>query len=307
MSMTDPAPEPTRLAVRFDEAVPVLVIPDALPFERLREWLRQELPVVLADLGGRAARLDIGKREIQLFDVRRLLHLMRDEFQVEITGLYVRTAAIHRYAERELKLKLFTLSGSDDEPDDDEPSSPEDTIPGLADALAALADEAEPATDHLIVDELDEALEAPPEAFEPATLQRRPVPMPELPEEDEPEVDDHGGRRVLTITRTLRSGNAVRYDGDVHIFGDINAGAQVRAGGNVVVFGRCRGMVQAGAHGDANAFILAFDLSPTQLRIGRHIAIAPDRARSEGFAPEIARVDDDNIIIEPYRGRLGRR
>ncbi|MCB9681602.1 MAG: septum site-determining protein MinC [Alphaproteobacteria bacterium] len=133
------------------------------------------------------------------------------------------------------------------------------------------------------------------------------MPLPELPKDEEPEVDEHGGRRVLTVTRTLRSGGAVRYDGDVYVYGDVNAGAQVRAGGNVVVFGRLRGTVHAGANGDDGAFILALDLSPTQLRIARHIAIAPERPATDGYVPEIAAVDGERIVIEPYRGRLARR
>jgi septum site-determining protein MinC len=124
-------------------------------------------------------------------------------------------------------------------------------------------------------------------------------------------VDAQGGKRVLTLTRTLRSGAAVRYDGDVVIYGDVNAGAQIRAGGNVTVLGKLRGVVHAGAsgaQGSDEAWILAFDLAPTQLRIGRHIAIAPDRGGrgDDTLLPEIATVFDGAIVIEPWKGRMRR-
>jgi septum site-determining protein MinC len=307
MTQVDPTLQPLRLCVRHEEHVPVLVVPDAMPFAELREWVRGEMPEVLPEIGGRASRLDLGRREIQLFDVRRLLHLLRDEFQVEITGLYVLPEAIHRYAERELKLKLFPVqlhggSGATPEPSA-EPSAA--GLPGLDDVLAALIagnGAAEPEVEvvppavNAAIDEI---------SFEPITAARRTIPRPDLPTE-EPETDAEGGRRHLSVRRTLRSGVTVRYDGDVTVYGDVNPGAQIRAGGNVVVLGRLRGVVHAGSHGNEEAFILAFELAPTQLRIGKHIAIAPASAGSGEFNPEIAQVSGDTILIEPYRGRLRR-
>lgn len=294
---------PLRLVVRQDEGVPVLVVPAELHFDRLREWVRARMGEVLAELGGRACRLDLGEREIQLFDVRRLLHLLRDEFQVEVTGLYVRTEAVHRYAERELKLKLFLSDAGEALPEvfeDVEEDLPA-VLPGLGAALEALTEDEEasppPAPEAPAEDDDDAA----PATFTAAL--RRPVPLPEIPRE-EPAVDESGGRRVLTITRTLRSGSALHYEGDVHVYGDVNAGAQVRAGGSIVVFGRLRGVVHAGAQGDESAFVLAFDMAPTQVRVGRQIAITPSRPPSEAFAPEIATVQDGAIVLEPWRGRI---
>lgn len=280
--------------VRHDDTVPVLVLPDDVPFERLREHLKAHLAALVGELGGAAVRIDLGERELQLFDIRRLLHLLRDGPGIEVTGLYVRAEAIHQYAERELKLKLFPTDGVvADEADDD---AADEEIPGLADTLAALA---------ALADD-DEVDEPAPEAFEPSFAARKPVPLPEIPEEP-PEVDDQGGRRVLTVHRTLRSGTVLKYDGDIHVFGDVNAGAQIQAGGDIVVFGKLRGVVHAGAHGDEEAFILALDFTPTQIRIGRQIAIAPARPATDALIPEVAQVVEGQIVIEPYRGRLSRR
>jgi septum site-determining protein MinC len=175
-------------------------------------------------------------------------------------------------------------------------------MPGLDDVLAALHSDSQ-TSDEAVEEETDP--QDAPTVFELAPAVRRPIPTPDIPT-DEPDTDAEGGRRTLSVHRTLRSGSIVRYDGDVNIFGDVNAGSQVRAGGNVVVMGRLRGVVHAGCHGDESAFILAFELSATQLRIGKQIAIAPPVRKSPNFSPEIALVSDGTITIEPYRGRLRR-
>jgi septum site-determining protein MinC len=341
----------THVALRLEDGVPVLTIPDAGSFEDVREALRDRMPELIEPLGGRAARLDLGHRELQLFDLRRILHVLREEFKVDVTGLYVQPTAIHRYAERELKLKLFvpkpppetpapprtsapdaapepvkatevTADASEPAPTrvddaDDAPTTPDGALPGLDELLAALS---QPPPDALLpADALLSTPTAPaqgtdaPADAEPAEALRRPIPLPDLPPDprEGPEIDAQGGKRVLTLTRTLRSGAAIRYDGDVVIYGDVNAGAQIRAGGNVTVLGKLRGVVHAGAAtgaGSDEAWILAFDLAPTQLRIGRHIAIAPDRGSrgEDALLPEIATVFDGAIVIEPWKGRMRR-
>ncbi|MCB9686941.1 MAG: septum site-determining protein MinC [Alphaproteobacteria bacterium] len=111
------------------------------------------------------------------------------------------------------------------------------------------------------------------------------------------------GKRTQVIHRTLRSGNVVRFDGDLFVFGDVNPGAQVVATGNITVLGALKGMAHAGAAGDETSFILAFDLRPTQLRIGRKIAIPPERRSGADLHPEIAAVVDEQIVLEAYQGR----
>jgi len=331
-----------RAVVRLEGSVPVIVLPDDLRFDELKEWIRERVPGSLDSIGARSCRLDIGAREIQLFDLRRLLHLLRDEFGVDATGLYLRSDAILRYAERELKLKLFptdskldppkaaetpaTVSPAAGAPRSDAPSgttakaenpgssagSPakppqanagegadDDAmhLPGIADLQALLGSgdaDTKPGSKE------PGSKEAPPAAFEPADAVRR-SPQAAAPAEAEAESD--GSTRTLTLRRTLRSGAAIHFEGDVIVVGDVNAGAQIRAAGNIIVLGKLRGVVHAGAQGDETSFILAFDLAPTQLRIARHIAIAPARAASDdAFRPEIATVADAAIVIEPWRG-----
>jgi septum site-determining protein MinC len=109
---------------------------------------------------------------------------------------------------------------------------------------------------------------------------------------------------ALLLRETLRSGRSVWHEGDVVIVGDVNPGAEIIATGSVVVWGRLRGLVHAGAGGDAAAMICALDLNPTQLRIADHIAVAPSDSRPAP-TPEQAAIRDGQIVAEPWRGGVG--
>lgn len=114
---------------------------------------------------------------------------------------------------------------------------------------------------------------------------------------------------ALLIVRTLRSGQVVRHHGHVTVIGDVNPGAEVIAGGSVIIWGRLRGMVHAGALGNATAVIGALELRPTQLRIAHLIARTPDgnnEPRRTNVLPEVARIEDERISVEPWEaGRRG--
>jgi len=107
------------------------------------------------------------------------------------------------------------------------------------------------------------------------------------------------------LRRTLRSGQLLQHPGHVVVVGDVNPGAEIIAGGDVVVWGRVRGMVHAGALGDNEAIICALELTPTQLRIGAHIAVSPAEDTRSGLQPEVAFVQDGRIVAEPWSGKQG--
>jgi septum site-determining protein MinC len=154
-------------------------------------------------------------------------------------------------------------------------------------------------------------LEPPVQPPAELSLQAEPTDEKKLPDppkadiqKPEPPKAEKTGERVLLIDYTLRSGTVISFAGDIHVFGDVNPGAQVVAGGNVVVFGSLKGQAHAGTRNDA-AFILAFDMRPTSLRIGRHQAAGNRNPNQSGaFSPEIAWVSQETIIIDPFKGRL---
>ena len=106
----------------------------------------------------------------------------------------------------------------------------------------------------------------------------------------------------MIIERTVRGGEEIICKGSIIIQGNVNPGAKIIAGGNIDVHGHCRGIVHAGAYGDSNAYIIADNLSPLQIRIAQLIARAPDNTDDDkrDICTEKAMVKDNNIVLEPY-------
>ncbi|MGE0825292.1 MAG: septum site-determining protein MinC [Candidatus Binatia bacterium] len=110
---------------------------------------------------------------------------------------------------------------------------------------------------------------------------------------------------ALYLRRSLRSGQKEVFDGDVVLVGDVNQGAEILAGGDVIVFGAVRGVVHAGFPDTHSAVVVALNLIPLQLRIGPFIARAEEGHNPRRVQrPEVARVKDERIVIEPYQGKL---
>lgn len=284
--LRDPsAPSPLQLR-GAPGGVLVLTLPGSLRFDALRLSLRDLLNSPPGRFKGARVRLDLGARDLDLLEIRRLVHLCKDEFDVEIIGLQCENLAVQRMAERELKLKL-TIGAPPPDPTEPPPQS----------------------TDVVLVDEsaTSPALFAV-DADTPRELQTEDsatdIVSPSGDADDEADADL--GEKTLTLYSTLRSGACVRFGGDVTVFGDVNPGAQIIAGGNIVVLGALKGLAHAGTRIE-KAFILAFDLRPTQLRIGKVIGVVPgvdpDKA-GRSFTPEVATIVDGHLAVEPYRGKL---
>ena len=115
---------------------------------------------------------------------------------------------------------------------------------------------------------------------------------------------------------TLRSGQSVSSDSSIVVLGDVNPGATVSAAGSVVVLGALKGYAYAGTDGDEQALIVALEMKPMQIRIGKHIARNEDEEEKKRFRPkrkkkeevhvepQMAFVEDGNIYIEPVSKNL---
>lgn len=101
------------------------------------------------------------------------------------------------------------------------------------------------------------------------------------------------------MKKTIRGGQLVRYHGNIVIIGDINNGAEVYAGGNIIVLGTIKGQVHAGVGGNKKAIISAFSLQPEILQIAEIVTIAPEDGIKPSY-PELAKIKDDIIVVEPY-------
>lgn len=110
---------------------------------------------------------------------------------------------------------------------------------------------------------------------------------------------------ALYLRRSLRSGQKEVCEGDVVLVGDVNQGAEILAGGDVIVFGSLRGLVHAGYPDNSGAVVISLNLIPLQLRIGPLIARAEEgEGKRRVPRPEIARVQGERIVIEPFHGKV---
>lgn len=106
---------------------------------------------------------------------------------------------------------------------------------------------------------------------------------------------------------TLRSGQVVESESSVIIIGDVNPGGKVISGGNVIVLGALKGIACAGITGNRQAFVVAMEMKPMQIRIANIVAKCGDvpvvkgrlrRRKAVDNLPKIAILREDNIFIE---------
>lgn len=155
--------------------------------------------------------------------------------------------------------------------------------------------------------DLQTTLEGTEPARQPEAVEQQAVPPAasdgrnhDVAQDEPPPIDsEEAGTAGIVVKRTLRSGRTVRYDGHVIVLGDVNPGAQIVAGGDVIVWGRLRGTVHAGAHGDETAQVCALDMIPMQLRIAGYIATSPPGKKRQP-KPEVAIVRENRIVVESW-------
>lgn len=112
---------------------------------------------------------------------------------------------------------------------------------------------------------------------------------------------------ALLIKTTCRSGEVVRYPGDVVILADVNPGAEIIADGDILVWGSLRGLAHAGAGGDIQATIIALNLESPRIQIGPYIGMAPKakkHSNSNRPGPTLALVRRQHIFVAPFKGRF---
>ncbi|MDK2808041.1 MAG: septum site-determining protein MinC [Clostridiales bacterium] len=99
----------------------------------------------------------------------------------------------------------------------------------------------------------------------------------------------------------LRSGQVLESETSIIVIGDVKPGAKVVSKGNIIVLGSLKGNAFAGASGNENAFVLALDMSPVQIRIADVLGRAPDEVtKTPQRETKVAYIENGNIYIEPF-------
>jgi len=106
----------------------------------------------------------------------------------------------------------------------------------------------------------------------------------------------------IFIRRNLRSGQKLRAEGSVVIWGDVHESAEIIAGADIIVLGKLGGIAHAGCYGDESSVVFALNLVPGQIRIGSKVSRS---IRGEGKRPypEIAFLEDGNICVREYNSQ----
>lgn len=108
---------------------------------------------------------------------------------------------------------------------------------------------------------------------------------------------------------TLRSGQIVESESSIVIIGDVNPGGKVVSGGNIIVLGALKGVAYAGISGNRQAFVVAMEMKPMQIRIDNIVAKCSDaivnqrrvkrkKRTNTDETPKIALLRDESIYIE---------
>ena len=100
---------------------------------------------------------------------------------------------------------------------------------------------------------------------------------------------------------TLKRGDVLESEASIVIIGDVEHGARVTAKGNVIILGELKGTVTAGAAGNDQAVILAFSMSPLQLRIGNHTSRFNEKNHKLGKGTMIASVENGELKVLPLK------
>ncbi|HJN75213.1 MAG TPA: septum site-determining protein MinC [Myxococcota bacterium] len=259
--------DPGVLEVSAVDGVLLLTLDGKASFEALREAVRDTFSATPDRFRGKDARLDFGTRAIDLFDLRRLVHVLKDEFGVSVTGLYCSQESLVRYTERELKLRVWARMPEVEE------ELVEDTLESTIEA---------PLTEAMVELEDDE----------PSSTQAS-IPLVRCPLVIE---------RGLRGGQTVRHGGDVLVYGDVNPGAEIISEGNVLIFGRCEGLVHAGSEGDEGVH--ILAFDLRPKQLRIAARIAFPDGATPRRGPRPTYLPEVAWIDDGCIVMEPYLGRL---
>lgn len=128
------------------------------------------------------------------------------------------------------------------------------------------------------------------------------------PEEDDTELREikevvttnYKSSRARFYEGTVREDVTVESDGHLILVGDIESGGKVAAVGNVVIMGSVRGSVEAGCMGNDNAYIIAMEMRPSDIRIAKTHRKFTEEEFSDTLLPQKAYLINNQIFIDDF-------
>lgn len=316
-------PETETIQVMGRGANVDFTIDDTVPYETAVQGLRSYLSECNGLYSRGTISVNVGRRILEAGELSGIKRILDQESGLTVSRYWCAPEIIEEALRRPPPVAAPAADpeevpdGADDSPaaqqaaaDDETPAiaaAPDTSQAGRQLALlldGAVADPAEKeadtaaaamATDTAAADEIEETSAA----IHPAAGAEG------LPAEDG-SFNPYRGAEALIIKTTCRSGEVIRYPGDVVALADVNPGAEIIADGDIVVFGKLRGLAHAGAAGDLKATIIALNLDAPRVQIGPHIGEAPRSVRqskASGTTPQVAYVRRRSIFVAPFTRR----
>lgn len=103
----------------------------------------------------------------------------------------------------------------------------------------------------------------------------------------------------------VRAGKTVESDGHLILVGDVEKGSKLVAVGNVIVVGRLAGSVEAGCMGNDNAYIIAMDFAPEEIRIAKYQRKFEPSELEHCTLPQKVITFDERIFNEDFNWSTG--
>ena len=319
-------------------------IDDTVPYEVAAQGLRSYLSECDGLYSRGTVSVNVGRRILEAAELSGLKRILDQESGLTVSRYWCAPEIIEE-ALRQPPAAAATVADPDPDPEETETLAPEDGSPpgrrqngaDSADGKApAAAEPAEPPPAAAVAPETGQAELLPDEAAEvadPAEMPEETVAAPsalaekvaddkavEEPPAATPDPDlatttlptgeavlnPRRRTEALVLKTTCRSGEVIRYPGDVVALADVNPGAEIIADGDIIVFGALRGLAHAGAAGDLKATIIALNLESSRIQIGPHIGEAPRAARqskTHRTTPQVAYVRRRSIFVAPFTRR----
>lgn len=98
----------------------------------------------------------------------------------------------------------------------------------------------------------------------------------------------------------VRSGKTVESDGHLTLVGNVEEGGKISAVGNVIVMGSINGSVEAGCMGNDNAYIIALDFNPTDVRISKTHRVFEKNNSTDNKLPQKAYLINNQICTDVF-------
>ncbi len=319
-------------------------IDDTVPYEVAAQGLRSYLSECDGLYSRGTVSVNVGRRILEAAELSGLKRILDQESGLTVSRYWCAPEIIEE-ALRQPPAATAAIAVADPDPDPEETETlaPEDGSPpgrrqnGADSNNPAAAEPAEPPA-AAVDPETGQAELLPDDAAEVAAPAEMPeetaaVPDPSAPAEKavdgkaveesiaaipEPEplsvplptgeaaLNPRRRTEALVLKTTCRSGEVIRYPGDVVALADVNPGAEIIADGDIIVFGALRGLAHAGAAGDLKATIIALNLESSRIQIGPHIGEAPRAARqskTHRTTPQVAYVRRRSIFVAPFTRR----